>query len=113
MWRIAADMPAKQAQVKIIRSTPSQVRPMAGPPAPCVDCVLMAGGLLPCAARPAPFYASAESVGAGGGVVRSRHHAISTGRSQPGRRAGQSDRLVERMVSVTPSFPRSIRDSKG
>ena len=55
MWRIAADMPAKQAQVKIIRSTPSQVRPMAGPPAPCVDCVLMAGGLLPCAARPAPL----------------------------------------------------------
>ena len=53
MWRIAADIPAKQAQVKTIRSTPSQVRPMAWPPTPSVDCVLMAGGLLPCAARSA------------------------------------------------------------
>ena len=51
MWRIAADMPAKQAQVKTIRSTPSQVRPMARPPARSLDFVLMAGGLLPVAAR--------------------------------------------------------------
>ena len=51
MWRTAADMPAKQAQVKTIKSTPSQVRPMAWPPARSVDCVLMVGSLLPCAAR--------------------------------------------------------------
>ena len=53
-WRIAADMPAKQAQVKTIRRTPSQVRPAMRLPARSTDPVLMAGGLLPVAARPAP-----------------------------------------------------------
>ena len=67
-------MPAKQAQVKTIRSTPSQVRAAVRLPASFMGSVRMAGGLLPVAAR----LARPGRVQAADAVAR--HHATSARR---------------------------------